>query len=145
MTSDPLPFRYLHRDYYEKSKTTFIDVDYPKLIKNKCKIVQETPCLSDIIQDIQVNESEEGVLLQSRSYSAIGCDLCQLDLLEDFLKEVTNLNNDPVLFIAEVSLTYMEHYDADALIQWASRFNNSKHHSFTHMYNLQNNITALCC
>lgn len=145
MTSDPLPFKYLHRDCHEKSKTTFIDVDYPKLMKKKCRIVQETPCLSDIIRDVQVNESEEGVLLQSRSYSAIGCDLCQLDLLGDFLKEVTYLSNDPVLFIAEVSLTYMEYYDADALIQWASRFNNSKHHPLTQMCNLPNNKRALRC
>ena len=137
--SDPLPFRYLHRDLYKASKTTFIDVDYPKLMKNKCKIVQETPCLSDILQDFRTNEVEEGVLLQSRSYSAIGCDLCQLNLLEDSLKEVAHLSNNPMLFIAEVSLTYMEYHDADALIQWASQFDNSKHYPENHLFTWQIN------
>ena len=95
-------------------------------MKNKCKIVQETPCISGLLQDMRANEAEEGVLLQSRSYNAIGCDLCQLSLLEDSLKEVAQISNNPILFIAEVSLTYMEYRDADALIQWASRFDNGK-------------------
>ena len=104
----------------------FIDVDYPKLMRTKCEVIQQTQTLKNLLEDLQIDENENGIFLRSKSYVAIGCDLCQLRLLEELLKEVVDLERSPVLFVAEVSLTYMSYQDANAMINWASRIKNGK-------------------
>ena len=92
----------------------------------KRDIIDQTPLFKDALEGLQVGEDEEEVLLRSKQYIAVGCDLCQLASLENTLKEAANLRHSPILFIAEVSLTYMNHQDADAMIQWASNIDHGK-------------------
>ena len=60
------------------------------------------------------------VYLRSEQYLAIGCDLRDLTSLECMLRSELDITSSSVLFVAEVSATYMPVADSDALIQWAS-------------------------
>lgn len=86
----------------------------------KRSIVLETPQLRDILgQDFLVSDQDQ-ILLRSDRYCQIGCDLRELTKLRASLETLIPLAGCPVLFIAEVSITYMDTKSADALIQWAS-------------------------
>jgi tRNA wybutosine-synthesizing protein 4 len=99
----------------------FIDIDYPDLIEKKRAIVLQTPELRDLLgDDFTVSEDKDGVLLRSDKYCQLGCDLRQLDRLRDVLKTVVDLPECAILFVAEVSITYMDTLSTDSLIQWAS-------------------------
>lgn len=106
----------------------FVDIDYPELIRKKRSIVQGTPLLRDILgKDFIISESDEDhVMLRSEIYCQIGCDLRELEKLRAILEELTPLSKCPVLFMAEVSITYMNTQCADALIEWASSIANCK-------------------
>ena len=68
----------------------------------------------------KLRSSEPPVYLRSGQYLAIGCDLRDLDLLERTLRTELDISSSSVLFVAEVSATYMPVEDSDALIRWAS-------------------------
>lgn len=53
---------------------------------------------------------------------AVGCDLRDLESLEKILKK--EMPNYSILFVAEVSITYMPLVDSNALIKWAGTFDN---------------------
>lgn len=55
---------------------------------------------------------------------AIGCDLRDLQLLERTLRAELDIPNSSILFVAEVSVTYMPLTDANKLIAWANAFEN---------------------
>lgn len=76
--------------------------------------------LRDALLKTQVRSSELPVYLRSDRYMAIGCDLRHLDLLEKTLRAELHVPSSSVLFVAEVSATYMPVADSDALIRWAS-------------------------
>lgn len=119
MHSDVLPWQCLSR-YPEASRDVlFVDVDFPDLILGKRHVVRETPALSSPLGQIAMSD-ETPVVLRSRNYVQIACDLRKLDTLQEALSSVTDLNAITVLWIAEVSITYMETAAADAVIQWAS-------------------------
>ncbi|GJN78048.1 tRNA methyltransferase ppm2 [Purpureocillium lilacinum] len=97
----------------------FIDIDYPDLMHKKRAIVLETPELKELLgQDFIVGESD--ILLRSERYCQIGCDLRQLQRLRATLETFLSLDDCDVLFVAEVSVTYMDTASADSLLQWAS-------------------------
>lgn len=99
----------------------FIDIDYPDLIQKKRAVVLQTPELRDLLgDDFTVGEGKDGVLLRSNKYCQLGCDLRQLDNLRNVLKTVVDLPECAILFVAEVSITYMDTLSTDSLIQWAS-------------------------
>lgn len=99
----------------------FIDIDYPDLIQKKRAIVLQTPELRDLLgNDFTVGEGKDGLLLRSNKYCQLGCDLRQLDQLRDVLKTVIDLPECAILFVAEVSITYMDTQSADSLIHWGS-------------------------
>ncbi|KAG6012098.1 tRNA methyltransferase ppm2, partial [Claviceps lovelessii] len=104
----------------------FVDIDYPELMRKKRSVVQETPQLRGILgKDFVINDSDgDHVMLRSELYCQIGCDLREVDKLGVLLEELTPLCECPVLFVAEVSITYMDTQFADALIQWASKIGN---------------------
>ena len=107
----------------------FVDVDYPELIERKCAIVRQTPQLHrliDPIAEITPADSSTGIRLKSKSYVAVPCDLCNLQRLENVLQPEIDLTDSSILFIAEVSLTYMDTAAADALINWTARFSHGK-------------------
>ncbi|KAG8419254.1 tRNA methyltransferase ppm2 [Metarhizium acridum] len=88
----------------------------------KRSIVLETPQLREILgENFVVSQSnEDQILLQSDRYCQIGCDLREISRLRDSLETLSSLADCPVLFVAEVSITYMDTKFADALIQWSS-------------------------
>ncbi|KAG5985120.1 hypothetical protein E4U55_001369 [Claviceps digitariae] len=126
--SDVLPWQ-SHARYADLCEDVmFVDIDYPELMRKKRSIVQETPQLRGILgNDFFINDSDEDhVMLRSKVYCQIGCDLRELDKLGVILNELASLSECSVLFVAEVSITYMDTQYADALIQWASEIGNSE-------------------
>ncbi|GME75736.1 unnamed protein product [[Candida] boidinii] len=107
---------------------TTIDVDYPDLIKNKCKMIDSSPELQDIIdlKEKQVYDANSPIQLRTESYAAVGCDLKNVDNFHKIMSELGLDNQDSVsIFIAEVSLAYMLPQHADPVIKETSLFANS--------------------
>lgn len=76
--------------------------------------------LRDALLKTKLRQSEKPILLRSDGYMALGCDLKDLVTLERVLRAEFNIPATSILFVAEVSVTYMPLKDSDALIQWAS-------------------------
>jgi tRNA wybutosine-synthesizing protein 4 len=82
--------------------------------------------LRDALLNTRLRSSEPPVYLRSEQYMAIGCDLRQLDVLEKTLRAELDIPGSSVLFVAEVSATYMPVADSDALIRWAGTLEDGK-------------------
>ncbi|KAK9370212.1 S-adenosyl-L-methionine-dependent methyltransferase [Lipomyces kononenkoae] len=119
---DPLPFQYLAKRTTNRSQTAFVDVDYADLINIKRSTITASEDLSRVVGDIyDLSPSNPAVKLASASYYCIGCDLSNLADLEKALEACGVLCEDcDLLFIAEVSLTYMNTDAADKVVEWAS-------------------------
>ena len=102
-----------------------MDVDYPALISRKCEIIINTAELSSLIQPIDRGPQSEGIRLRSPHYIALGCDLADIQGLNEQLVSEVDLSTCLVLCVAEVSVTYMNAEAADALISWAAQQNDS--------------------
>lgn len=85
----------------------------------KRESVERTTELQSLFTNIQYPVSDD-ILLSSDQYIQIGCDLRDLTRLDNALKSLLDLSGSQLLFVAEVSITYMEAEHADNLIQWAS-------------------------
>ncbi|OAA44357.1 Leucine carboxyl methyltransferase family [Metarhizium rileyi] len=121
--SDVLPWQSHVRHASLCNDVLFVDIDYPDLMLKKRSIVLETPQLRDILgKDFVLSQSnEDHVLLRSERYCQVGCDLRDLPRLGDVLQTLSSsFSFCPVLFIAEVSITYMDTKFADDLIRWTS-------------------------
>ncbi|KAF2734925.1 LCM-domain-containing protein [Polyplosphaeria fusca] len=117
---DPLPFQFWHRYPSLCQNATFVDVDYSQLIEKKVDRML-TDCLTrDSLLKTHLRPSQQPVYLRSDNYAAIGCDLRNLDTLENILKEEFQVTSVSALFVAEVSLTYMPVADSDAILRWGS-------------------------
>ncbi|KAI0137534.1 leucine carboxyl methyltransferase [Xylariales sp. AK1849] len=122
---DVLPWQCLTR-YPELCKgAKFVDLDFPDLMTKKRRVVQETPELSSALSGVKASE-DPLVLLQSDQYIQIGCDLRELGRIEQSLSKVVSILDSEFMFIAEVSITYMETKAADAVIKWASTLGQAK-------------------
>ncbi|KAH6877342.1 hypothetical protein B0T10DRAFT_192573 [Thelonectria olida] len=120
--SDVLPWQ-CHARYPDACENTvFIDIDYPDLMRKKRTIVLGTPQLRELLGENPTTSEKDTdqVLLRSDKYCQLGCDLRKLDALRQCLESFLPLSDCSVLFVAEVSITYMDTKSADALIQWAS-------------------------
>jgi tRNA wybutosine-synthesizing protein 4 len=82
--------------------------------------------LRDALLNTKLRSSERPVYVRSERYMAIGCDLRELDVLEKTLRAELDIPASSVLFVAEVSATYMPVVDSDALIRWASTLEDGK-------------------
>ena len=122
--SDPLPFQWLSKDVSTCWNVTFVDIDYPQLIAKKCKIINNTPQLRDLLHHPIWYEDSNDVPLESDEYLALGCDLRDIKKLEATLIEKLDIEHCLILFTAEVSIVYTDVDTADALIAWAARFEN---------------------
>ncbi|KAF4490376.1 Leucine carboxyl methyltransferase 2 [Fusarium agapanthi] len=120
--SDVLPWQSYHRYGDSCENTLFIDVDYPDLMLKKRAIVLGTPQLHELLGDSPAISEKvtDQILLRSDKYCQIGCDLRELESLRNCLESFLSLAECSVLFVAEVSITYMDTFSADALVQWAS-------------------------
>jgi tRNA wybutosine-synthesizing protein 4 len=118
--SDPLPFQFWHRYADITQSSTFVDVDYPQLMQRKRDTMLSNDLLLDALLKTKLRQSEQPVYLRSDRYMALGCDLKDLATLERLLRAEFDVPSSSILFVAEVSVTYMPLKDSDALIQWAS-------------------------
>ncbi|RKF60766.1 tRNA wybutosine-synthesizing protein 4 [Erysiphe neolycopersici] len=117
---DPLPWQCLSKYPVACKGAVFIDIDYRDLILRKRKFVQDISDLSSILTNVQI--SDDDILLRSDQYLQVGCDLSNIARLNDILSRVVDIRDSSILFIAEVSITYMDVNAADNLIRWASHF-----------------------
>lgn len=99
-----------------------MDVDYPQLIDKKRDVVFTKSLLRDALLKTGLRSAQAPVRVRSDQYMAIGCDLRDLKLLERTLRAELDIPNSSVLFVAEVSVTYMPLKDANKLIEWANTF-----------------------
>lgn len=122
--SDVVPWQCWTRypDHCSSSQAIFVDVDFPDLARRKRRVILETPELASQISEVQAEENDlhPNLLLRSKYYHLVGCDLRHLDVLQQTLSLIANPDECIFYFLAEVSITYMESVSADALIQWAS-------------------------
>lgn len=86
----------------------------------KRQMILQTPKMKDLLTN-PITPTENGLLLDSDEYTALGCDLRNLKRFERLLKSVIDIEQCLVLCVAEVSITYMSVDDSDALISWTSR------------------------
>ena len=64
--------------------------------------------------------------MKGSHYSALGCDLTDTARLERLLKDHIDISKCMILCTAEVSMTYMETEAADALLEWAAQYDDSR-------------------
>ncbi|KAI9928301.1 tRNA methyltransferase ppm2 [Aspergillus wentii] len=119
---DPLPFMLLSAEGPLCRDTTFVDIDYEKLMLNKKTAIHGTPEITELLENVEFLPDESAVQVRSDRYKAIGCDLRNLKKLEDTLNaEVFPSSECSILCLAEVSLTYMDVKSAGAVVNWASK------------------------
>ena len=106
--------------------TTFVDIDYAKLMVNKKTAIRQTNEITQLLEDVEFLPDESALQIRSKHYVAIGCDLKNLTKLDDVLRAEVLPSECAVLFLAEVSLTYMDVKSANAVVSWASRLNNGQ-------------------
>ncbi|GJD01968.1 leucine carboxyl methyltransferase [Colletotrichum higginsianum] len=117
--SDVLPWQCEVRYPESCQGVTFVDVDYPDLIQKKRQIVLETPELQGLLETWEVSH-DSPIVLKSQKYCQVGCDLRQLATLQTCLDTLFDVPNTEFLFVAEVSITYMDTKGADGVIGWAT-------------------------
>ncbi|KAI1764359.1 LCM-domain-containing protein [Hypoxylon sp. FL1150] len=117
--SDVLPWQCMTRYPDLCHNTKFIDIDFPDLIEKKCRVVKETSELSSPLTGLATHVGNH-VQLTSDQYVQIGCDLRRISDIEQALSAVIDAAQCEFMFVAEVSITYMETEGADSVIKWAS-------------------------
>lgn len=122
--SDPVPFEYLGRHPDLCEDAVFVDVDYPQLMRKKYDAIKANTPLQELLPDLEPQSAESTIVAKSSKYLAVGCDLRELDKLEQVLRNEFDMANTPasILFTAEVSVAYMTLEASDAVYKWASRF-----------------------
>lgn len=103
----------------------FLDIDFPDLMGRKRTTVLGTEELKAPLTNLVTPEGGS-VLLKSDRYAQIGCDLRNLEAIRTAISELVDIEACSFLFVAEVSVTYMETVAADALIEWASGLGQSE-------------------
>lgn len=89
-------------------------------------MISRTPQLREVICSPHILTHEEDLVLPSPNYIALGCDLADISKLNQVLKNAIDLQDCSILFISEVSTTYMEVTAANSLIAWAGQFKDGK-------------------
>ncbi|ETS82316.1 hypothetical protein PFICI_07318 [Pestalotiopsis fici W106-1] len=116
---DVLPWQCMTRYPDSCKNARFIDIDFPDLMEKKRKVIQETTELNSMLTRLDVSK-DPLVFLQSDEYIQMGCDLRDLDKIQQSISQLVDLEDCEFIFVAEVSITYMETVAADAVIKWAN-------------------------
>lgn len=127
--SDPLPFMLLSDEQKanRSGHTVFVDIDYEKLMVHKKNAIHQTPEITKVLGDVEFGSDEDPIQIKSSRYQAVGCDLKNMKKLDDVLRNAILPSTDcSVLFLAEVSLTYMDVYSANEVVKWASKLTSGK-------------------
>ncbi|AEO63730.1 uncharacterized protein THITE_2124154 [Thermothielavioides terrestris NRRL 8126] len=120
--SDVLPWQCLTRYPGDCENVVFVDVDFPDLMERKRQTVLGTPELLRAFTGVRAPETVvKPVVFESDQYVQIGCDLRDLKTLQQGLAAaIGDLAECEFIFVAEVSITYMDTDGADEVIRWAS-------------------------
>lgn len=123
---EPLPFRMLWKHGSRCRTVRFVDVDYPQLIQKKVDIVRRNSIYSDLLTQPVSGKAHSSILFNDGRYSAVGCDLGDIKVLDHIFRTELHLDESLVLFIGEVSIVYMEVKPADELIKLCATFNDGQ-------------------
>lgn len=126
MLSDPLPFKFLSEEEVLCQNSLFVDVDYKLLMTKKCDMIRNTPELRTVLANPMYSSQDNDVLLSSDQYKAVACDLEDVQNLNRIFKKLFDDEDTPVMFLAEVSMTYMDATAAEKVITWASDLKNGE-------------------
>lgn len=91
----------------------------------KVEIINETEQLRSLLGNPLETQDPNEFLLRYENYAALSCDLRDLDRLDRVIRGAF----DPTasfLVLCEVSITYMNPADANALIEWAGSLGKGK-------------------
>lgn len=116
-----MPFQWLGQKAELCKGATFVDIDYKDLMLNKVNVINSTPQIKDLLGNVGTHANEGSMMFQSDRYSVVGCDLGDTNQLDRALQALPWLRSSSILFVAEVSVTYMEIDKADRLIEWAAK------------------------
>lgn len=64
--------------------------------------------------------------MSTSRYVAVGCNLTDTHTIDKIIRESLGLEAASLLFVAEVSMTYMKVEAADKVVKWASGFDDGK-------------------
>ncbi|KAI1178157.1 leucine carboxyl methyltransferase [Nemania sp. FL0916] len=123
--SDVLPWQCMTRYPDACRSAKFVDIDFPALMSKKRAIVLNTPELSSVFEPFDTDVGDH-VLLSSSRYFQIGCDLRNTPDIDKALSLCLDPSDCIFMFVAEVSITYMETPGADGVIKWASSLNQAE-------------------
>ncbi|GAM85037.1 hypothetical protein ANO11243_030400 [Dothideomycetidae sp. 11243] len=125
---DPLPFQFLGSHPEQCKECIFVDVDYHQLMRRKLDMIRANRALSDLLPDLATPPPPSAVLGSTAQYKAVGCNLNDVSMLDRALREVCDLDSCSlaILFVAEVSVAYMEKHAADAVLRWASQLKDAQ-------------------
>jgi tRNA wybutosine-synthesizing protein 4 len=117
---DPLPFRMKHKHVADDVK--FIDVDYADLIHRKSDIIAQDSVFGPYVVKEEYLELNYGdaYIANFGWYCLVGCDLGDIDTLSSVFEDIIDIVDSEILFLAEVSITYMPPQKANDLIQWTA-------------------------
>jgi len=123
---DPLPFRLQAKGFNKNVR--YIDVDYRDLIDRKVALVNSHTTFQPFLDpSLSLHRPhDDPIRLQSSTYCAIGCDMSDVAALDKIFTHIIPLADFHVMFVAEVSITYMTLAAADELLKWASKFPNGE-------------------
>ncbi|KAE9968306.1 hypothetical protein EG328_007649 [Venturia inaequalis] len=114
---EPLPFRMLWKYKSLCRNVKFIDVDFPQLMRRKVSTIRKHAMYTDLIEGFKEEDTlSSSILIEHERYSAIGCDLGDVAEMRNLFLRL-QLKNHAVMFLAEVSMVYMEPVEATALIR----------------------------
>ncbi|KAL9089302.1 MAG: hypothetical protein Q9159_002603 [Coniocarpon cinnabarinum] len=119
--NDDMIMHFLAKEPQLCEHSKFIDVDYRKLLEKKCEVIGAKDCFRGLCGQVESDVQTQNVLFDSNQYAAIAADLQSESDLQQ-LKQILNAQDGRLLFIAEVSMTYMAPTDANNVIKWASSF-----------------------
>ncbi|KAL8738354.1 MAG: hypothetical protein Q9181_000825 [Wetmoreana brouardii] len=119
---DPSPYQFLSKDPERCGDVTFVDVDYPELMSKKRDVIGSTSELQDLTWPLKYFVGYPDIVFWSDQYVGIGCDLQDTTKLNQIFERHFQLCSCRVLCVAEVSITYMDVLAADALINWATQY-----------------------
>ncbi|CAN9197823.1 unnamed protein product [Alternaria sp. RS040] len=113
-------------DFYEPFVPKFLRRILAQLMQRKRDTMLSNGLLRDALLKTKLRHAEQPVYLRSDRYMALGCDLKDLVTLERLLRAELDVPSSSILFVAEVSVTYMPLNDSDALIRWASTIEDAR-------------------
>jgi tRNA wybutosine-synthesizing protein 4 len=116
---EPLPFKMMWKHKSQCRNVKFVDIDFPQLIERKLQIIRANTIFTDLLDDFGekvLSSLPDSILFDDEHYCAVGCDLGDISRMRDILSTKLKLERHAILFLAQVSMVYMEPNEATNLI-----------------------------